>query len=593
MNQSRPIRRNTGSKTPIAAEPVKKKEDKTKELQYKYVEGSEVGIKDYLKLYYLRERDHDAAVEFLYGSQQDTTPDRQIYFDLFGCGPTLSESRIIRGWNHLDFEDVLQYVAIPQVRVEPDLPVKEMSLLSRNDGVGRCDFTILFNWLKKERLNGARKERRVKKILKVIVDDLQEPSHSDEAIEACLKDLDVEVWDWRRTDICSQVIKEASPNVRVVHLYWSGNNAVLQGWSVGLKDLPCLKQVVLHGQQWVATMDDFADFLVSAERNLRPRGSIKPEVTVALIDDGVDINDEMIESRIIGGRSFCHREENLSQPYYVSGGGHGTAMAGLICRICPNVRLYVLKLDEYVIESGKRQITAKSAAKAIQAAVDKKVDIISMSWTIEKPDTGDKAKEDEITELESAIQLAAKKNILMFCAATDGGPVRDTTYPAASGTKWIFKIGAAEASGTAMKWLGSQDIVDFIMPGHQVVMERQNDPNVKRFTALTGSSVATALAAGLAAVILYCAQITVLLKEPGRRALDTPTYKALKTHEKMVAAFKRIGTTEGSNHKFIQVWELFGKEVDKTRKDLNYQAKDTWIVLVRRLGDSFLQLCES
>jgi hypothetical protein len=44
-------------------------------------------------------------------------------------------------------------------------------------------------------------------------------------------------------------------------------------------------------------------------------------------------------------------------------------MAGLICRVCPGVRLYVLKLDEYVIEAGKRQITAESAAKVCSLIV--------------------------------------------------------------------------------------------------------------------------------------------------------------------------------------------------------------------------------
>ena len=38
-------------------------------------------------------------------------------------------------------------------------------------------------------------------------------------------------------------------------------------------------------------------------------------------------------------------------------------MAGLICRVCPGVRLYIYKLNEYFVEPGRRQITAESAAK--------------------------------------------------------------------------------------------------------------------------------------------------------------------------------------------------------------------------------------
>ena len=42
-------------------------------------------------------------------------------------------------------------------------------------------------------------------------------------------------------------------------------------------------------------------------------------------------------------------------------------MASLICKVCPNVRLYIYKLNEYIDpQSGKRQITAESAAKVSQ-----------------------------------------------------------------------------------------------------------------------------------------------------------------------------------------------------------------------------------
>ena len=92
---------------------------------------------------------------------------------------------------------------------------------------------------------------------------------------------------------------------------------------------------------------------------------IPEPITIALIDDGVDVSEQSLHARIIGGRSFCQRdrEHNLSMPYYVSTGGHGTVMASLICRVCPSAQLYVIKLDEYMGESGKRQITAKSAEK--------------------------------------------------------------------------------------------------------------------------------------------------------------------------------------------------------------------------------------
>lgn len=112
--------------------------------------------------------------------------------------------------------------------------------IRRSDGLGRTDLIILFTWLKET--------KSVKTILKVIVEDLAEPSHSDEAIETCLSGMGVEVWDWRKTDLCSEVIYRVSPDTRELHLYWTGRNAVLRGWSEaeGLKKLRKLEQVYLH-----------------------------------------------------------------------------------------------------------------------------------------------------------------------------------------------------------------------------------------------------------------------------------------------------------------------------------------------------------
>jgi hypothetical protein len=111
--------------------------------------------------------------------------------------------------------------------------------------------------------------------------------------------------------------------------------------------------------EWLNCMDDFADFI----QNVKPPLPLREEVTIALIDDGVDINEPSLHAKIIGGRSYCQRDKDLSRPYYVSNGGHGTLMATLICRVCPKAQLYVVKLDEHMSEKMKRQISARSAAK--------------------------------------------------------------------------------------------------------------------------------------------------------------------------------------------------------------------------------------
>jgi hypothetical protein len=71
----------------------------------------------------------------------------------------------------------------------------------------------------------------VKSVLTVTVVDDMEPSHSDEAIEACMEDLNVQFWNWYKIDLCSDVIFNSAKYAKDVTLYSSGNNAVLLGWS--------------------------------------------------------------------------------------------------------------------------------------------------------------------------------------------------------------------------------------------------------------------------------------------------------------------------------------------------------------------------
>ena len=113
--------------------------------------------------------------------------------------------------------------------------------------------------------------------------------------------------------------------------------------------------------RWLESMDEFADFIQNVDAPL----PLREDILVALIDDGIDINEQSLHKRILDGRSFCPRDshQNLNQPYYSTTSGHGTVMASLICRICPNAKLYIIKLNEHVNEQCKRQITAKSAAK--------------------------------------------------------------------------------------------------------------------------------------------------------------------------------------------------------------------------------------
>ena len=61
----------------------------------------------------------------------------------------------------------------------------------------------------------------------------------EDKICVCLKDLEVEELDWRRLDLGIEPIVSLGPTLSTLHLYSSGNWAVLSHWvsNVGLERL--------------------------------------------------------------------------------------------------------------------------------------------------------------------------------------------------------------------------------------------------------------------------------------------------------------------------------------------------------------------
>lgn len=177
--------------------------------------------------------------------------------------------------------------------------------------------------------------------------------------------------------------------------------------------------------------------------------------------------------------------------------------------------------------------------QAIDWAVNCEVDIISMSWTFQRTEDNKSILDKD---LEKAIARASSKDILMFCSTGDKGRhANDDTYPACLPS--VFKIGAAKASGNEAEWTESSS--HFTFPGEDLRAETPTYIESKRNSPVSGSSLATALASGLAALMLYCIDITddsLKLRENARK------------HTAMERAFKRM-TNKNEQPRYIRAWE--------------------------------------
>ncbi|KAL7904225.1 intracellular serine protease [Trichoderma velutinum] len=571
-------------------------------------------IREQLKLLYLRTKTPNYAARCLHLPGEK---DKELWFD-FGPPKKLRMKEFQMQFDHLNLHNVLQYVAFPQIElIEED----ETPTLQRKT---RRDLVFFFHWLK---------QKGVTRIIKVIVDDLDTPSHSDDAIEEALEPFNVEILDWRRMDLDVVSLIRVGKCFREVHLQWSGNNGILRAWSEGegLAMLPMLKAIsvtqvessesdtrtrsnfekfvervhkswsserlpVINGplpinkyllrmdvltkegqlnhnqgrsvepHKWMECMEHFNSYFrqIRALRDKTTDASLAP-VVVALIDDGTDIMHPDLKGLRLLGKSFHHYQDGSTwrvSPYWHSPSGHGTLMARLIHRICPSAIIHVIKLQTFATEGSTRlQINPDSAVQAINYAAEQNVQIISMSWTINPPT--ELAKK---VEFDHAINNALNnKGLLMFCAASDQGKSVDLMYPHGSNPN-SFRIGAAKATGSVLDTVGDAHELSFIFPGHEVVIDHNyqdvQDTTFQGFEAHSGSSVATALAAGLAALVMECVRLGIIhTKETNQSddtvAITTKDLTKIRKRQQMEHALTSIGTSHLTKNKYIEVWKTF------------------------------------
>ena len=309
---------------------------------------------------------------------------------------------------------------------------------------------------------------------------------------------------------------------------------------------------------------------------------------VALIDDGIDLHEFKYNNTVRStGVSYCSGSGLDEDAWWKSTNGHGTIMAHMISRINPWVDLEVIKIQSnptYVHGVRRHSICPKSAADAINAAVRRKADIISMSWTITDlegwksdnvPYEEDKMSiyERNLGLLRTAIENAVKGDTrLLICSAADdlrlGG---DNTLPYNGAQTQILRIGSTGPVANRDQGSGSGGSITYYLPGNQVAEER-GPHSSKPIVYHNGSSVSTALAAGLASLIMYCCHCLYSC-EAGS---DSQAFAyALRTHTNMRTAFDNINSYGKwkDDLKIVPVWSMFGEKGDQLLKAKTNQDK--------------------
>ncbi|KAL7928975.1 hypothetical protein V8C35DRAFT_325486 [Trichoderma chlorosporum] len=207
-------------------------------------------------------------------------------------------------------------------------------------------------------------------------------------------------------------------------------------------------------------------------------------------------SDGTLWSRIKEGRSFVDDGNRVSQ-WFLASDPHGTQMARIIGSIDPCCDLYVAR-----VSSGRSGISPSRVAKvgyvpappskAIRWAISKEVDVISMSFALRQT----------TYELQQNCHEAADRGIAMLCSAHDEGTNLAHAWPA--DFAYTITITTCDEFGTVPPRNRSQRY-EFAIDGQNVPVGIVPFLNSSEY--VSGSSVATAIAAGLSSLILSCSRL--------------------------------------------------------------------------------------
>jgi len=201
-----------------------------------------------------------------------------------------------------------------------------------------------------------------------------------------------------------------------------------------------------------------------------------------------------------------------------------------------------------------------------------------MSWSVEGKPPGQSEQEGSgMALLENVVSSAHPNPIpLMFCSASDdaasGSGAKKKEYPA-SCTDKIFRIGAATDQGQTWVEVKNPHEAHFFFPGVKVpelhsrfqyqYQTPEQDPDPR-----SGSSIATALASGLAALILHCTKLGIYFstREMQEDLITLDDLKRFKTFEGMKQAFNILTHRNLTNQRVGYPSERFENATEAMRK---------------------------
>lgn len=270
----------------------------------------------------------------------------------------------------------------------------------------------------------------------------------------------------------------------------------------------------------VALKDQYALAKVNAPAAWAKAGNKgSRNVLLAVIDTGADYKHKNLAPNMVPGYDF---RDNDADPMDEVGQnpGHGTHCSGIIgatglidggiSGISPELSIMPIR---FLGADGSGEL--EGGIKAIDYAIEHKVQVISASWGAAVPLS-------TAQPLVEAIARAEKAGIIFVAAAANDGKNNDTTevYPANANVANMITVAASNSSDSKPSWSNyGKAKVHLASPGDAIMSTLPGD----KYGNLSGTSMATPLVAGLVAFLkaqdatLTAQEVRALLQATGSK----------------------------------------------------------------------------
>ncbi|WP_231688050.1 S8 family peptidase [Bacillus sp. FJAT-18017] len=309
----------------------------------------------------------------------------------------------------------------------------------------------------------------------VVVDFFTKPSH--QTITAINKEINGTLL--KRLD-STYIFKSAAMETSQLLAYFSARKDVEFAepkYFLMQNDVPVPNDVFYREQyQWnLPVIDAETGWSIS-------RGS--EDITIAIIDTGVDLNHPDLKNRLVKGYNVLAENKDPNDD-----NGHGTHVAGIIASETNNGEgvagiTWYNKIMPIKAMGKEGYGTTFDIAKGIYWAVDHGAQVINMSLGNYQPSR----------VLKEAIDYAYKKDVIMVAAAGNDNS-RQPTYPASYPE--VLAVSAVDHEGALAEFSNHGHYVDIAAPGVYI----PSTYFLNRYAALSGTSMAAPHAAGLAGLI--------------------------------------------------------------------------------------------